>query len=135
MERNTLQQGNGPSLEYLDLPVAANAKVEAGNLGVINAAGYLEHGSAALNLKAVGRIDQSADNTGGAAGAKRVRVRRGVFKWNNSGAADQITQADLYNDCYVVNSTTVAKTNGGGTRSKAGRVVGVEADGVWVETF
>lgn len=134
-ERNTQNQGNTPLLHYLEIPVEANTKVEAGNLGVINANGYAAHGSTALNLKAVGRIEETVDNTGGAAGAKRVRIKRGVFKWANSSAGDQIAQADLYADCYIVNSTTVAKTSGGSTRSKAGRVVGVDSDGVWVETY
>jgi hypothetical protein len=134
-ERNTPQLGLGPIVEYLDLPIEANTTIEAGNLVVLNAAGYAVHASTATNLRAVGRAEQTVNNQGGAQGAKRVRVSRGVFKWQNSSAGDQITQADLLNDCYIVNSTTVAKTNGSSTRSRAGRVVGVEADGVWVETY
>ncbi|GEM81869.1 hypothetical protein [Meiothermus hypogaeus] len=134
-ERNTLQRGLGPILEYLDLPVEANTLIEAGNLVVLNAAGYAVHGSTATNLRAAGRAEQTVNNQGGAQGARLVRVSRGAFKWQNSSAADQITQADCLNDCFIVNSTTVAKTNGSNTRSRAGKVVGVEADGVWVETY
>lgn len=134
-ERNTPQQGLGPILEYFDLPIEANSLVEAGNLVVLNAAGFAVHGSTALNLRAVGRAEQTMNNQGGGQGARRVRVSRGVFKWQNSSAGDQITQADLLNDCFIVNSTQVARTNGTNTRSRAGKVVGVDADGVWVETY
>lgn len=134
-ERNTPQQGSGPVLEYLDVPVEANTLIEAGNLVVLNAAGFAEQASTALNLRAAGRAEQTVNNLGGAQGARAVRVRRGVFKWINSAATDQITQADLLNDCYIVNSSQVARTNGSNTRSRAGKVVGVEADGVWVETY
>lgn len=134
-ERNTPQQGLGPILEYLEVPVEANTLIEAGNLVVLNAAGYAVHGSTATGLRVVGRAEQTVNNQGGAQGARRVRVSRGIFKWQNSTAADQITQADLLNDCFIVSSTQVAKTNGSNTRSRAGKVVGVEADGVWVETY
>ena len=36
--------------------------------------------------------------------------------------------------CYVVDDETVAKTNGTNTRSRAGVVVDVDAQGVWVTT-
>ena len=44
-----------------------------------------------------------------------------------------MTQADLGKSCYIVDDQTVAKTSGGATRSLAGKVVGVDVDGVWVE--
>ncbi|MCX7784564.1 MAG: hypothetical protein N2318_13095 [Meiothermus sp.] len=134
-ERNTPQLGLGPIVEYLDLPLEANTTIEAGHLVVLNAAGFAVQASTATNLRAVGRAEQTVNNAGGAQGARRVRVSRGAFKWANSGGADQITQADLLNDCFIVNSTTVARTNGSNTRSRAGKVVGVEPDGVWVETY
>lgn len=116
----------------LSLPVAADAKIYAGSLVVVNAAGYAAPGSTALNLKAVGRAEEYVDNTGGANGAKTVLVKRGIFKFENSGA-DPVTQAHLMGTCYVVDDQTVAATDGSGTRSAAGKVIGVEADGVWVE--
>lgn len=132
-ERNTPQQGLGPILEYFDLPLEANVLVETGNLVVLNAAGYAVHGSVATGLRVAGVSQQTVSNVGGTQGARRVRVSRGVFKLANSSAGDQITQADLLNDCWIVSSTQVARTNGSNTRSRAGRVVGVDSDGVWVE--
>lgn len=119
--------------ELLGVPVAANAVIRAGALVVANANGYAAPGSTALNLKYIGRAEESVDNTGGANGAKTVTVRRNkAFKYANLGA-DPVVQADLMKTCYIADDQTVAKTDGGGTRSAAGKVVGLDADGVWIE--
>lgn len=119
--------------ELISVPVAANAVIHAGGLTVADATGYAAPGSVATTLTYLGRAEESVDNTGGANGAKTVLVRRKkAFKFANSGA-DAVTQAELGKTCYVVDDQTVAKTNGTNTRSAAGTVLGVEADGVWVE--
>jgi hypothetical protein len=60
-------------------------------------------------------------------------VDSGIFKFANSAAADEITAADSGNVCYIVDDQTVAKTDGTSTRSAAGRIYSVDADGeVWV---
>lgn len=116
----------------LDLPVAANAVIHGGSLVVVNAAGYAVRGSTALNLRAAGRADEAVDNTGGADGAATVRVSRSTFKFRNS-ATDPIGQAHLLGDAYVEDDETVAATNGGNTRSRAGKILALDSDGVWVE--
>ena len=40
---------------------------------------------------------------------------------------------DIGKDCFIVDDQTVAKTNGANTRSRAGKVFDVDADGVWVD--
>ena len=118
--------------EEIPVPVGAAKKIFAGSLVVAAATGYAEPGSTATTLTALGRAEDNVDNSAGAAGAKTVRVRRGkAFKFANL-AADLVTQAELGKTCYIVDDQTVAKTNGGTTRSAAGKVLGVEADGVWV---
>ena len=113
--------------------VAAGAKIFGGALVAVNAAGFAVPGSVSATLTYVGRAECKADNTGGADGAKSVEVRRDkAFKWINSGA-DPIGQADLFKTCYIVDDQTVAKTNAASTRSVAGRIVGLDVDGVWVE--
>lgn len=119
--------------ELISVPVAANTKVYAGGIAAANATGYATKGATAVGLTYLGRFEEQADNTGGADGAKSVLIRRGkAFKWKNSGA-DAVTQAELLKTCYIVDDETVAKTDGTGTRSAAGKVVGVESDGVWVQ--
>lgn len=118
--------------EEIPVPVAATTKIFAGSLIAANATGYAVPGSVATTLTALGRAEEYADNSAGAAGAKTVRVRRcKAFKFANH-AADLVTQAEFGKTCYIVDDQTVAKTNGGATRSAAGKVLGVEADGVWV---
>jgi hypothetical protein len=115
-------------------PVAAGAVIHPGALVVLRG-GYLEPGSEAAGLIAAGRAQQAADNSAGADGDLQVEVRRGVALWENSAGADEITQADVGSDCYIVDDQTVAKTDGTGTRSVAGRIMAVDTEGVWVETF
>ena len=62
-----------------------------------------------------------------------MRVRRGVFQFQNSSAGDLIALANLGADCYIVDDQTVALTNGTNTRSVAGKIRDVDAGGVWVE--
>lgn len=118
--------------ELLAVPVAANTKIPAGVLVCANATGFGVNGSTSTTLTYLGRAEDAVDNTGGADGAKTIQVRRGKsFKWDNE-ASDLVTQASLGKPCYVVDNQTVAKTNGGNTRSVAGTVVAVDVDGVWV---
>jgi len=128
-ERDTLAH----EIVHLDwLPVAATTRLWAGSLVAVNAAGYAVPGAAATTLTAAGRCERTVDNLLGAAGDKKVEIRRGIFLFNNSAAADAITLAERYDLCYIVDDETVAKTDGGGTRSVAGRIVNVEPAGVWV---
>uniref|UniRef100_A0A6H1ZE98 Putative structural protein n=1 Tax=viral metagenome TaxID=1070528 RepID=A0A6H1ZE98_9ZZZZ len=111
--------------------VASNAKIFAGALVVANANGYAAPGSTAVGLTYLGRAEESVDNTGGADGAATVPVRRlSAFKWGNDGS---ITQAHQGKTAYIVDDQTLAATDGTGTRSAAGRIVGIESDGVWIE--
>lgn len=113
-------------------PVKAATTCHQGGLAVLDG-GYAAPGRTALNLVAVGRFESSVDNSGGAAGDLHVLVKEGSFKFGNSAAADLIAQDDVGLDCYIVDDQTVALTNGGGTRSRAGKIEAVDADGgVWV---
>lgn len=117
--------------EVFDFPVKGSTTCYGGGLAVLNA-GYAAPGTAATGLVAIGRFEESVANTG-ADGAVKVRVKRGTFKFLNSAAGDAIAQADVGADCYIVDDQTVAKTNGTNTRSRAGKIEGVDADGVWVQ--
>ena len=119
--------------ELLSFKVAANVKCYAGGIAVLDG-GYCRPGRTGTGLIYIGRFEQQVDNSGGAAGAKVVMVRRGkAFLFENS-AASAITQADLGQDCYIEDDQTVAKSagTGAGAKSKAGRIMGVDDMGVWV---
>lgn len=111
--------------------VKASAQIWAGALVCLDANGFLVPGSTSTTLKADGRASESVKG-GATDGAVSCTVDAGVFDFVNSAAADQITLADIGTDCFIVDDQTVAKTNGGNTRSVAGRVVDVEGTVVWV---
>jgi hypothetical protein len=113
-------------------PVAADTKIYAGALVCLNAAGAATPGAVATTLTAVGRAEAQADNTGGAAGDITVNVRKGTFRYANSAAADEIGPEDIGKTAYVVDDETVALTNGTNTRSAAGTIYDVDAQGVWI---
>jgi hypothetical protein len=128
-DRNT-QMKDG---ELIAVPVAADAVIHAGALVAANATGYAVPGETATTLTYLGRAEEAADATGYADGVATVQVRRGkAFKFKNSGT-DPVTQASLGKTCYIVDDETVAATNGTGTRSAAGIVLGIDTDGVWIK--
>jgi len=112
------------------VPAKANAVLLAGTIAVASA-GFAAGATTAVGLIALGRVEETVDNTGGADGAKTVKVCRGIFKFANH-AGDLVTQAGAFADCFLVDNQTVAATSGGSTRSRAGKVVAVESDGVYV---
>jgi predicted RecA/RadA family phage recombinase len=113
-----------------DFPVKAATTCIQGGIAVLDA-GYAAPGRTATTLIAVGLFVETV--TAVAAGDAKARVEAGIFKFANSSAGDLIAQANVGADCYIVDDQTVALTNGGATRSRAGKVVGVDADGVWVQ--
>jgi hypothetical protein len=131
--RDTPRYGNTNLPELLKVPMKAAAKGYQGGVACVDATGYCVPGATALNLKTLGIFRADVDNTAGANGGKTAEVRRGAFLFDNSAAGDLIAQADMYADVYLVDDHTVAKTNGGGTRSVAGRVIGFEGSQVIVE--
>lgn len=118
--------------DVFGVPVKAAVKPIQGGIAVLNA-GYAAPGTVATTLIALGRFEETVDNSAGANGDLSVRIKRGIFKFGNSAAGDLIAQADVGADCYIVDDQTVAKTNGTSTRSRAGKIVAVDSDGVWVQ--
>jgi len=112
-------------------PVAAAKKIYGGSLVVLNATGYAEPGSTATTLTAAGRAESQVDNSAGANGALTITVRRGIFRFANH--SDAVTRTEIGKSCYIVDDQTVAKTDGTGTRSVAGKVIDLDSSGVWVE--
>lgn len=115
-----------------ELPVVANGIIKQGGL-VVTYGGYARRGRVATTDIAVGIAQEDVDNTGGADGAKTVKVERGIWCFRNSASGDAITRSDIGATCYIADDDQVAKTNGTNTRSAAGKVWDVDADGVWVE--
>lgn len=112
--------------------VAASVVIFAGAIVMRNSSGYLTKGQTATGMIGVGRAEERV--TGGAnAGDVTLNYRPGIFRFANSASADLITIADIGKPCYAVDDQTVAKTSGTNTRSIAGFVAALDAQGVWVE--
>ena len=119
--------------EILYLPVAAATQIFMGAQIAANAAGYVVPGDEATDLTYLGRADAHVDNSAGGDGDMSVPVRYGkAFRWANSGT-DPVGQSLLGKRAYIVDDETVAGTDGTGTRSESGIVVGIDDAGVWIK--
>jgi hypothetical protein len=116
-----------------DIPLTANARIFAGAMVAISAAGLGVAATATAANVTVGIAEQTVDNTGGANSAVSVKVRRGIFRFGNSTAGDLIARSEIGKQVFVVDDQTVAKTNNAGARPVAGICFDVDALGVWVE--
>jgi hypothetical protein len=130
--RKVLVRGDETKIKLLATPVKAATRIYDGAI-VVSDGGYAAPARTATGLICIGIAIDTYDNSSGAAGAKIAETHRCTAKFSNSAAADLITQAACYTPCYLVDDSTVALTNGGGTRSVAGVIMQVDSDGVWVE--
>jgi hypothetical protein len=130
--RDTPKMQGGAFPDILAYPVLANAIPKQGGIVCLTAAGFATPGAVATTLRTVGIAVQPVDATGLASGDVQVECFQGIARLGNSSAGDLIVQADVGLDCYIVDDQTVAKTNGTSTRSVCGKVVAVDASGVWV---
>ena len=118
-------------LTSMRIPVLAAEHIYAGALVGITAAGYLANVTAITTLRILGKAMENVDNTDGASADLYCKVEPGIHKWANGSGADEITFDDIGLTCYGADNATVAIVST--SRSVAGRVVGVDADGgVWV---
>ena len=127
-ERNTVKRiGDNGSIG-----AGATQKIWQGTIVCRNATGFGAKGITATTLASLGVAQSTVDNTAGADGAVNVPFATGLYKFANQ-AGDLVTAAMAGLDCFIVDDQTVAATNGGATRSIAGKVESLDADGgVWV---
>jgi hypothetical protein len=110
--------------------LGANQTIYAGSLLMRNVAGQLIKGALATGSFGAGRAEAPGLST--TAGVTPQTFREGVFQYANSASGDLIAIADIGTVCYIVDDQTVAKTSASATRSPAGIVVDVDANGVFV---
>lgn len=116
----------------LTLKAVAGKVYYAGALVAVDAGGRATPGATATTLRGLGRVRETVDNSAGLDDDLEVPIERGVFHFANA-AADPVSLADVGATCYIVDDETVARTDGGSTRSVAGKVFDVDANGVWVD--
>lgn len=128
--RDTVEIANHAS--RLELPVKAGAIIYQGAFVAVDAAGMAVPAQKAEGLRAAGRAEETADNQNGADGGCSVRVKRGVFIWNNTAtAADKVSEKHVLGPCYMEDDQTVTANASGA--SVAGTVIWVSSEGVAVE--
>lgn len=119
--------------QLVPVAVAGGKNIYAGAIVVIGATGFAAQGAKATGLTYLGRAENSVDNRDGQDGDVSVNVRRKkLFKWKNS-SSDPIAQSLMGQLCFIEDDETVSATDGAGTQSHAGIVMGIEPDGIWVE--
>lgn len=120
-------------------PLKASEIGYAGCIAMLDSSGRVLNGATATGCIGVGVFMTNKgldrwDGTGLSDGDLKPQLEEGVFPFANSLSADLIAAGDEGKPCYIVDNVTVAKTNGSSTRSPAGRVRRVDADGtVWVK--
>jgi hypothetical protein len=115
-------------------PVKATTRIFAGALACVDSTGFLVPGSVSTTQKCVGVATRQVSNLTGANGDQTLITDRRPAWLNNSSAGDLIALADVGADCFIVDDNTVAKTNGTNTRSRAGKILNVNAtQGVLVD--
>lgn len=129
--RNTTKLAPGEVvLSSLDVLQKGSTIVYEGALVVLSG-GYGKPGVTGLGLISAGRAampnGQPSDSTGLADGILHIRVEQGVFPYTMGSAGDAIAQANVGQPCYVIDDQTVGLTDGGGTRSLAGIVIGLKS--------
>lgn len=115
--------------KYLGLPVKADATIYQGGIVALDATGMAVPGSKTAGLTAAGRAEETVENKG-ADGDATIRVKRGVFIYDNS-TANPVTQAHLLKECYLEDDCTVCSNADGS--SVAGKVIRVDPNGIAVE--
>ena len=125
-DRNTAYR-DGVEYSY---PMVAATEIFAGSLVVLDTAGNAEPATDAASKIAVGRAEEYVNNTGAAA-AKSIRVRAGIYKWANSGT-NTPTKANIGDTLYIVDDQTVDTL--ATASSPAGIMVDFETGFSWVET-
>lgn len=108
-------------------PLAANVKIFAGALVVLDSAGDAKPAETATGLKARGVAKECVDS---GSGDTHVSSSAGTFRFVNDGS---VSRADIEQDAFIVDDQTVAADNGGNTRSIAGTIKDVDNVGVWVQ--
>ena len=118
--------------ELVGLKMAGSTLIETGKLVAVNASGFAVHASDATGLKVAGVAEETIDNSTGANGDKTVLVKRKKAFLLANSVTNAVAQAHVFTNIYVKDAYTVS-SNGGTNSIVAGKCLGIETEGVWVE--
>ena len=106
--------------------VDSGASITLGIMVAINASGKAVPASATAGLTVVGIADGLHGTD-----VQYVTARRGCFAFD-AAATDAPTQADIGKPVYTADAVSLATTSTG-DKPQAGILLGVDADGCWVD--
>jgi hypothetical protein len=126
MIRDNKRYGIGVTPERIAPGVKANTRIEEGSIVCVDDTGFALEATEDPDLRPVGRACETKDNTSGADGDLRIDCEPGTFLLANSSGPEAVTMADFLKDVFLVDGGRVAKTSGGGNRSVAGKMMGLD---------
>jgi len=114
---------------YVVLTVKDEEVIYAGSMVSVDSNGEAVSATDSAGDKVIGRAEEYVDN---ADDGETVKVRIGIFLWEDGGSA---TDADIGDVCYVEDDQTV-NTSAAGLDNDiiAGIVYEVDDDGLWIDT-
>jgi len=115
-------------LQYVH-PLAAAVKAWSGGIAVLDEQGNVRPAITATGLTACGVFQETKDNLLGAAGAKSIRVEKGVFGFLTDATLNRTL---IGKTVYLIDDQTVAATDGGGMRSPAGVLDDFDGTTAWI---
>lgn len=121
-----LALGRGPAL--------ASAVFYGGSIVMTNAAGFNLPGATATGQFVRG-ICTSPKTARSPNGTDEVSWEEGDFEVESGTAGDALTFANVGDDVFVIDDNTVGATNGGATRSTAGKLVAISPNGKPIVRF
>jgi hypothetical protein len=95
----------------INVKLAAATTIFAGAGVAVNAAGFALPASDTAGLRTIGVAEEKGDNAAGAAGDVEIRVRKGVFEFNQGAtpvAQAQVGRAVMWADDNSVTTAAVA---------------------------
>lgn len=125
--RDTIERASAHSQLHSRVGASSTQFYKGGIVVLDPADGLYKKGSTATGMIAIGRCEENVLT--GASNTRHINCRGGIYRYGNSAAADAIAADDIGKLCYIVDDQTVALTDGTGTRSRAGIVYDVAADG------
>lgn len=114
------------------VPVKAGEIISEASLVALDTNGMASEAVKGTGITVIGRSEQYIDNTGGSDGSVKIKVKRGVFIWNND-TENPVEQKDVMKQCYILDSKTVTMESE--NNSVAGKVIGFSDGYVQVETI
>ena len=126
--------GSRVYVHSIELEVAANVKCIQADFAVTDGGRYAEPGRTDTGLTMLGRFVRTVNNTGGAAGAKKVQIRLLNGFWATGFANDTVsplTAAHLFTSVFLKDARTVSADGTG--RTEAGTLVRIDSDYVYIK--